>query len=300
MLQWMGGSRRKVTSSRKSIHNRQRQYFEQRKRQQHVTGVENQSDAQNQDHYSEEPCSLDILSLINLATSSQQGYRSETREHDGSQDSQFTQLPLENMSRKATSGLPEDLDKSHKPVYCHSAQTVQTDPNRGLLSSLSNLVPSVPTSYGSSSRSDKRKLQSLAGERTSNFINKLSKQEEVHDVNEQFSEVSVLDLLDDGPTSNSGRGPVPEGYVAFSVEGLGQVGIGTPAHSPRRNLPSPPKAPRRMQPSAKHKSYQYNLGITNDDYVNLANSYACRVKLLPARSMILRPNCKLNIFQFGC
>ncbi|PNT70003.1 uncharacterized protein LOC100835007 isoform X4 [Brachypodium distachyon] len=50
MLQWMGGSRRKVYTSRKSIQSRQRQYFEQKKRrQQQREGLQNQDDIDGAD-----------------------------------------------------------------------------------------------------------------------------------------------------------------------------------------------------------------------------------------------------------
>ncbi|KAI3941680.1 hypothetical protein MKX01_018270 [Papaver californicum] len=68
MLQWMGGSRRKITNSRKSTQKRQKQYFEQKKRQQHTNGLDD--DAAEGIHGSAEyhrtPKSLDILSLLNL------------------------------------------------------------------------------------------------------------------------------------------------------------------------------------------------------------------------------------------
>lgn len=75
MLQWMGGSRRKVTTSRKSTHKRQKQYFEQRKRQQQelVAGLENNADGVNPaNRHQKEQRSLDILSLLNLSTFAQE------------------------------------------------------------------------------------------------------------------------------------------------------------------------------------------------------------------------------------
>ncbi|KAK8338923.1 hypothetical protein V6Z12_A08G000600 [Gossypium hirsutum] len=74
MLQWMGGSRRKVTISRKSTHNRQRQYFEQRKQQEKTTGYEGHADETSIAGRHQKECrSLDILSLLNLSTFSAVG-----------------------------------------------------------------------------------------------------------------------------------------------------------------------------------------------------------------------------------
>ncbi|KAM0889152.1 hypothetical protein ACQ4PT_027888 [Festuca glaucescens] len=73
MLQWTGGSRRQVYASRKSTQSRQRQYFEQKKRQQQRPGAENQDDtdgAGGQAYGDQAPRSLDVLSLNNLAASS--------------------------------------------------------------------------------------------------------------------------------------------------------------------------------------------------------------------------------------
>ncbi|XP_047158032.1 uncharacterized protein LOC124828710 isoform X1 [Vigna umbellata] len=76
MLQWMGGSRRKVATSRKSTQKRQKQYFEQRKRKQqnlHMMGSDNCYDSPGISGQSlKEHRSLDILNLLNLSTKAQQ------------------------------------------------------------------------------------------------------------------------------------------------------------------------------------------------------------------------------------
>lgn len=53
---------------------RQKQYFEQRKRQQQAPGLDNDSARNKHANYYEEPRSLDIVSLINLETITWQGY----------------------------------------------------------------------------------------------------------------------------------------------------------------------------------------------------------------------------------
>ncbi|GMI80014.1 hypothetical protein HRI_001670600 [Hibiscus trionum] len=74
MLQWMGGSRRKVTISRKSTQNRQRQYFEQRKQQKQTAGSEVHVDETSIAGLHHKECqSLDILSLLNVSTVSSEG-----------------------------------------------------------------------------------------------------------------------------------------------------------------------------------------------------------------------------------
>ncbi|KAG2595465.1 hypothetical protein PVAP13_5KG076200 [Panicum virgatum] len=69
MLQWMGGSRRTVYASRKSTQSRQRQYFEQKRRQQQRPELQNQDNvAGGQASRDQEPRSLDVLNINNLAT----------------------------------------------------------------------------------------------------------------------------------------------------------------------------------------------------------------------------------------
>ncbi|XP_062181499.1 uncharacterized protein LOC133885673 isoform X2 [Phragmites australis] len=82
MLQWMGGSRRKVYASRKSTQSRQRQYFEQKKRQQQRPGLQNQNDvAGGQGSHDQEPRSLDVLNINNLATPN--SHHNESTNADG-------------------------------------------------------------------------------------------------------------------------------------------------------------------------------------------------------------------------
>ncbi|THU51640.1 hypothetical protein C4D60_Mb06t33150 [Musa balbisiana] len=181
MLQWMGGSRRKVNTSRKSMHNKQKHYFEERKRQQQTAGLDNHiHDSSKRAHYPEEPRSLDILSFLNLATVAQQGYSSQN------------------------------------------------------------------------SFSTHQKIGHL----------------EVNVFNKRFCyqiKVSVLDLLNDDNKKIDCRGRVvPESHVAFSVGGLGNVGMETPAHSPRtqiRSFVSPLRMSKQVPNSANLRSMSYDLGI---------------------------------------
>ncbi|KAG9443240.1 hypothetical protein H6P81_014580 [Aristolochia fimbriata] len=83
MLQWMGGSRRKVTTARRSTHNRQKQYFEQKKQRYLASGLVCHDDEKHkQTQYYGNCASLDIASLENLAKLTQEcRYNDTTNEH---------------------------------------------------------------------------------------------------------------------------------------------------------------------------------------------------------------------------
>ncbi|TYI48924.1 hypothetical protein E1A91_D12G000400v1 [Gossypium mustelinum] len=107
MLQWMGGSRRKVTISRKSTHNRQRQYFEQRKQQEKTTGYEDHADETSIAGRHQKECrSLDILSLLNLSTFSAVGKCYPSRSHCKSGPSTIKYQMPEDPAKIITSSVP--------------------------------------------------------------------------------------------------------------------------------------------------------------------------------------------------
>lgn len=89
MLQWMGGSRRKVDTSRRSTQKRQKQFFEQRKWQEQQkkdareSFFEEKSPSNQQEKNSR---SLDILSLLNLSTGSGEH---KSNVHSGTMTSTF-------------------------------------------------------------------------------------------------------------------------------------------------------------------------------------------------------------------
>ncbi|KAG1371488.1 hypothetical protein COCNU_16G005820 [Cocos nucifera] len=120
----------------------------------------------------------------------------------------------------------------------------------------------APAAHSLRSKLDDCKMPASSYEFISNNTDSKSieQQEEV-----QNEEVSILDLLnDDGPQGNPKGRSVPETHVAFSVEGLGKVGMETPAHSPhphKRGFPSPPKASRCTRSSESLKSISYDLGL---------------------------------------
>ncbi|PON37690.1 hypothetical protein PanWU01x14_318480 [Parasponia andersonii] len=215
MLQWMGGSRRKVTASRKSTHKRQKQYFEQRKQQQQyqlqTEMLENYADGMDisGQQYHKEHRSLDVLSLLNLSASAQEQKSSFPRV---SRDLDVNASTRENEVRNSSpvihseTVVPANFVQIKEARIPHGFQ-VET-------ACLKKISPSAPDSHNSV----------LSG------IN--SKPEQQKTTNEQ--QLSVLDLLgDDGLNGNMEGTPVHEAHVAFSVEGLGKVGMETPVHSPQ-------------------------------------------------------------------
>ncbi|CAK9314628.1 unnamed protein product [Citrullus colocynthis] len=175
MLQWMGGSRRKVATSRKSTQNRQKQYFEQRKRRQQLSsGSENCYDASDTGKEQKEHRSLDIISFLNLSTIPQENKAAYTIEQNG--------------ETGAPSGYQE---KTLSPV-----KHVISDPNNG-----------------------------------NNAKNQVDSQS---DQGKSCHGLSIFDLLgDDGMAVKCEGSPMKETHVAFSVDGLGRVGMETPACSPQ-------------------------------------------------------------------
>ncbi|XP_073104931.1 uncharacterized protein [Elaeis guineensis] len=250
MLQWMGGSRRKVTASRKTMHNRQKQYFEQRKRQQQAPGLENHNDVRNKRvHYQEEPRSLDILSLTNLATIAHEDYSSHINDLGSLQaDRKLPKLSPAMMLKKITCQYSNNLEEA-----CSTAPLNKL--------SAASALQDEPAAHSLRSKLDDCRMPASSYEFISDNTgsNSIEQQEEVQ------NEVSILDLLnDDGPKGNPKRRSIPEAHVAFSVEGLGKVGMETPAHSPRlhkRGFPSPPKASRCTHSSESLKSISYDLGL---------------------------------------
>ncbi|KAI5005047.1 hypothetical protein ZWY2020_032290 [Hordeum vulgare] len=126
MLQWTGGSRRQVYASRKSTQSRQRQYFEQKKRQQHTAGLQNQDGtdgAGGQAVGDQAPRSLDILSLNNLAApvSQRNGPESELSSPVAHQDVAAAVNPHEDpLARKISTSNNYDATKRNPNVDLNS------------------------------------------------------------------------------------------------------------------------------------------------------------------------------------
>ncbi|KAJ8647786.1 hypothetical protein MRB53_000809 [Persea americana] len=203
MLQWMGGSRRKVTTSRKSIQNRQKQYFDQRKRQQQTTELENCANERTK--YAHEQRSLDILSLTNLATVAQDHGSVHTinaRENPGTSDRQENfhvlrcspDIPV----NRNTPGDSSDLNEETVKSTCYKAETIL--PKRVSVTIDHVNAPSTPK-YTKASKPDAWDASSK-------------------------NQLSVLDLLgDDGFSGCSEQRSAHEAHVAFSVEGIQLVNL---------------------------------------------------------------------------
>ncbi|WJZ89250.1 hypothetical protein VitviT2T_008478 [Vitis vinifera] len=207
MLQWMGGSRRKVTATRKSTQKRQKQYFEQRKRQQqhHIAGLESYTDGVSllgQDN--KEQRSLDVLSLLNLSSIAQE---CKTRSNVG----ENSEVNTSTVNYQVKKGPPTILTNGETP-----ADYVEFNER----ASSGYQVEIVPP-------------KSDADRHNNAFNGKGDKPDNWKTATEH--QLSVFDLLgDDGPYGNLEGSPVCEAHVAFSVEGLGKVGTETPVHSPHQ------------------------------------------------------------------
>ncbi|KAK4731150.1 hypothetical protein R3W88_024138 [Solanum pinnatisectum] len=217
MLQWMGGSRRKVDTSRRSTQKRQKQYFEQRKWQ------EQQKKKARESFFDEKsPCnqqeknsrSLDILSLLNVSTGSGEHKSNVHSARHIYEDNQMLQ-PSPVIQTKEVMYLGS---LQHKEGTSPSSQDCADCPNH--------------TSVGAPGGHE-RGLYS-----TNDKVNPLA--------NSTSKQLSILDILgDDGPNCEL-ESSTHEGHVAFSIEGLGKVEMSTPVHSPQLpGRPSPPRARRK-------------------------------------------------------
>ncbi|XP_052141105.1 uncharacterized protein LOC127760837 isoform X2 [Oryza glaberrima] len=232
MLQWMGGSRRKVYASRKSTQSRQRQYFEQKKRQQQSPGVQSQVDVSgtgSQAYHDQAPRSLDVINLNNLAT------------------------PISHSSG------PETVDNVVPPLDCTLLSASPIEGLKKITSACSNLKEpySQPRLSSSSDHQDgaasanpyKEPLGCKIPPPKSNSVKKQNPNVELN------NEISLFDLVsDEGPNNKSTARPAREAHVSFSVKGLGHVKMETPPQSPRstkRTLPLPPKVMRYTQKKAR-------------------------------------------------
>ncbi|TYJ20515.1 hypothetical protein E1A91_A08G000500v1 [Gossypium mustelinum] len=201
MLQWMGGSRRKVTISRKSTHNRQRQYFEQRKQQEKTTGYEGHADETSIAGRHQKECrSLDILSLLNLSTFSAVG------SHCKSGPSTIKYQMPEDPAKIITSSVPPSYSVKIKEAGAPPASY------QGELQ-CPKISFSDHDNHDLNASNDSLDLWNASAE----------------------NQFSVFDMLiNDESEVGSERSLVHEAHVAFSVKGLGKIRPKTPLHSPKQ------------------------------------------------------------------
>ncbi|KAJ8559265.1 hypothetical protein K7X08_000033 [Anisodus acutangulus] len=234
MLQWMGGSRRKVDTSRRSTQKRQKQYFEQRKWQE-----QQKKDARESFFEEKSPCnqleknnrSLDILSLLNLSTGSGEHKSNVHSARNIYEDNQMLQ--------------PSPVIQTNKVICLGSVQQKEgTSPSsQDCAACPKNTSVRAPGGH-------ERGLY-----RTDDKVNPLT--------NSTSKRLSIIDILgDDGPNCES-ETSTHEGHVAFSIEGLGKVEMSTPFHSPRvpgRSLSYGRSTPPRARRKALSSDY-HNRGI---------------------------------------
>ncbi|XP_024927050.1 uncharacterized protein LOC107411566 isoform X3 [Ziziphus jujuba] len=226
MLQWMGGSRRKVST----------QYFEQRRRQQKYNQqpAKLKSDTDGVDIYKQhkEHRSLDVLNLLNLSANAQEC-------KSASPIGQTKDIGV------TASTIEYDITMDPPEILFSAAKSVEIKETRTPLDAKSP-----------------KKVSSTAPDSNNNAFNGVdSAPDQWNTASEKL--FSVLDLLgDDGLNSNTEENPVPEAHVAFSVEGLGKVGMETPVHSPQQPYRtfsygcSPRLKDARQQKSSKNLNSQ--------------------------------------------
>ncbi|XP_012571282.1 uncharacterized protein [Cicer arietinum] len=242
MLQWMGGSRRKVTASRKSTQKRQKQYFEQRKRQQQnvqMMGSDNPTESSGiGGEILKEHMSLDILNLLNLSKTAQecnsfcQKGKDDGDYFSGMPGSVSTNQPKISTKVETTvNACGFEEEKAGAPVCCQG----QPSPKKVSLSAPDH--------------------QSTAFDGPSSHCKTAT---------DQYSELSVIDFLfDDELNPTVEKSPTCEDHVSFSLEGLGKVGTKTPVHSPQQRARIPCRNSSLLKDGRKTK-YR-NLSHVLDD-----------------------------------
>ncbi|XP_026457149.1 uncharacterized protein LOC113357877 [Papaver somniferum] len=287
MLKWMGGSRRKVTNSRKSTHKRQRQYFEQKKRQKHTNGEVDAEGTHGSAEYHRTPKSLDILSLLNLTVEAK---------GDNSGCNNATDGPALRVS-PLNYQVPEDIHKvAEIPVLRFSPVNYQLQKGTKTKSPAKEEKCAPPQKKFSSDPHNTATFHKYSSNKNGDKSDCWK--------NATETQFSLLDLLgEDGSNEKAEGSPVRECHVAFSVEGLGKTRMETPVHSPQQQcrLPSPPKAAKRHLSSNKYKmnELKQNAVLYDTDMPTSDTSFD-----LPFNSRDIRDNHgnsrSDNLFVKGC
>ncbi|XP_020571705.1 uncharacterized protein LOC110018664 isoform X3 [Phalaenopsis equestris] len=253
MLKWTGGSRRKVATSRKSTYSRQKQYFEQRKRQRQASGQENCANRSDRKVLrNAESQSLDILNLINLAVTSQPA----STELPASVDCHAVNISDVSLLGKFTS--------SYSTVVETRLEEVTNSSNRLISFCLFFVTKRC------AGQVNKCKMAGSIPEHTSSWKEDtfIEKKE-----NPQI-EATVLDILGDDEPYSNGR-LIPESHVALSVDGLGKIGSQTPTHSPRmqnrfscKGFYMASKAPRKVRSTSPQVSADNDCNEELNDMID--------------------------------
>ncbi|XP_019419350.1 PREDICTED: uncharacterized protein LOC109329909 isoform X2 [Lupinus angustifolius] len=269
MLQWMGGSRRKVTASRMSTQKRQKQYFEQRKRQEqnlHMMGSDNCSDRPDiSGQNPKEHRSLDILNLLNLSTNAKKCNSSCLKGRD---DGEIK-----------VSAMPGGISSNQQTMFANMDTTVDS----------CRLEETRAPSCCKLEASPKKVFVSAPGNQNTAFSGPPSHGKKVTD---QYLQLSVFDLLyDDEPNATVEKRPTCEDHVSFSLEGLGKVGTETPVHSPEQHARIPYSNSLLLKNGRKSKLK--NLNHVLDDIELEMDSTMRDIKVSPISSSNLPFN-KVN------
>ncbi|KAL6848123.1 hypothetical protein ACP4OV_022251 [Aristida adscensionis] len=277
MLQWMGGSRRKVyardsgccvwnlcnggrwmvafcvfgpeMSSPGNQHRAERQYFEQKKRLQQRLELQNQNEAVGgQASHGDEPRSLDVLNLNNLAA--------RNSHHNKSADAD---IAIPQMDFSFSNASPAETLKRINSLH---NSNMKEDGSQPRLSSPFDHqdVPAAVNSH-----------EEPLGCKIPSPVNNSTKQK--HQNVELQSEISLIDLISyEGPKNKSTTRPTPEAHVSFSVKGLGHIKMETPPHSPRstkRVLPLPPKAMRLTQKAKRSIPFGATMQLNSMNSISM-------------------------------
>ncbi|KAK8659601.1 hypothetical protein V6N13_029800 [Hibiscus sabdariffa] len=275
MLQWMGGSRRKVTISRKSTQNRQRQYFEQRKQQRQTAGSEGHVEESSIAGRLQKECqSLDILSLLNLPTVS-------------SEAEMFSCLSHPFISVRGMFSVPYSISDlidilGFFPSLFYVCNQLASHGKLGA-STMKYQMPKDPAIIISSSAPPCSVKIKEAGSPPSSYQEELQypkvsswdhENPDLNVTNDSLdlrnaateNQLSVFDMLiNDESEESSERSLVHEAHVAFSVEGLGKSRAETPLHSPKqeRRIHSD-ECSQRWKTSRQLNSSKFSNSVLND------------------------------------
>ncbi|CAN6469436.1 unnamed protein product [Victoria cruziana] len=240
MLQWMGGSRRKVTTSRKATRSRQRQYFEQKRRRQ-LIGDEKDLSGSEKHSKNKVLRSLDVLSLMSLSALTHQvckpGLNLEA-------ETALRNDPVSIYTARKTVD-DDDLQPGCSRSTCDRQPGLESD---------SNMSPGERLSLENSANNHPLCGKDLPCKKGGglNFVKKSAE-----------TDLSVINLLSDDGRSPE-KQPTNEAHVAFSIEGLGKLDAQTP--KPVRRISAtdslrPPKLNVRSAASKKRKGPRLNYNI---------------------------------------
>ncbi|KAF4380624.1 hypothetical protein G4B88_008775 [Cannabis sativa] len=265
---------------------RQKQYFEQRKRQQQcqpqTERCETYADEMDISRQQQkEHRSLDILSILNLSENA--------RERKSDCLSDVYDVSITYLTHNTAGRKNPDVNASTREYNITNDSPVIL-PDRAVLANLVGInEQSIPSGFHMETSSLKNhRISPSAPDSHNNALNGVDcKRDQRTSATEQ--EMSVLDLLgDDGLNGNVVENPGHEAHVAFSIEGLGKVGAETPVHSPQQSsrtfsygISSPLKAAGRQKSSRKFNSQIDDLEFEVDAMLDGLNDPLSNIEFSP-------------------